>query len=401
MAQLVSITNLTSGADIDGNSTAATASISPASNNLILVAVNSRTNITADPNQATLTGNGLTWVAIATIVWDTTSASRKRITLFRGLGASPTSGAISIDFGGQNQTDVDWVVDQAAGIDTSGANGAGAVVQSATNKDETATSPTLTVTLGAFSNTNNATYGVLASDGSHTLSSVGAGFSQLATNETQGGGSGIDIVSEWKVSNDTTVDATFSANAMLGGIAIEIKAEVIGFDAVSNSGYQTASASYSWNHTTNGANRYLEVDIAMLSVAGSSVTSITYGGVAMTFLGAKASASGAVSIEMWGLINPTIGTNSIAVTLSTGLDSIGSAISLDGVHQVSPTEGFNSASATNIGAADAIVNVTTVADNDWVIGAVASSDTSITANQTSRNNTTGTLGSGADETTGR
>src|ERR1019366_5497518 len=44
--------------------------------------------------------------------------------------------------------------------------------------------------------------------------------------------------------------------------------------------------------------------------------------------------------------------------------------------------------------------VTPVANNTWIHAAVATDDSSITANQTSRNNVTGATGSGADEDTG-
>lgn len=140
----------------------------------------------------------------------------------------------------------------------------------------------------------------------------------------------------------------------------------------------------------------------MLSVAGSSVSGITYDSVALTKLGHVASVSGAVRAELWGLVAPNIGTHVIEVTLSAALDSVGSACSFTGVHQTSPTEGLNSATATNIGASDATVDVTTVADNDWVIDCVATDDTAITvgAGQTSRNNSTGTVGSGAMSTEG-
>lgn len=215
----VSIANKTTGTDVDGNSTAATASITPGSNNLILLTVSSRTAISTDPNQPTATGNGLTWVVVGSIVWDTTSASRKRITLLRALGASPSAGAVSIDFGAQNQTDVVWSVDEVSGIDTSGTNGSGAIVQFATNKDESVTAPTLTVTLAAFSDVNNATFGGFCSDVAGTVSSAGSGF---ALSGTAGGNN--PLGTEFRADNDTTVDLTFSGNGMMGGIAVEIKA---------------------------------------------------------------------------------------------------------------------------------------------------------------------------------
>jgi hypothetical protein len=137
----------------------------------------------------------------------------------------------------------------------------------------------------------------------------------------------------------------------------------------------------------------------MLSLA-QTVSGITYNGVAMTFLGARNSVTGAARIETWGLIAPTSGTNTIAVTLTGAIASTGVAVSYTGVHQTSPTEAFNSNQATNVGAADATVTVTPVTDKTWVHAAVATDDTSITAGQTNRNSISGAGGSGANEDTG-
>ena len=176
----------------------------------------------------------------------------------------------------------------------------------------------------------------------------------------------------------------------------------VAFDAASNSGYQTAQSTYSWSHTCTGSDRFLTVGVSMLSVAGSSVSSITYNGVALSLIRARASAAGAIRAELWGLINPASGANTIVVTLSAALDSIGNAVSFSGVNQTLAYEAANDASATNVGAADATVDITTVANNDWGVDVVATTDTAITvgAGQTSRGNVTGTLGSGAMSTEG-
>ena len=172
----------------------------------------------------------------------------------------------------------------------------------------------------------------------------------------------------------------------------------IQFDSASNSGYQAASSSYSWSHTCSGSNRFLSVDIAVLSVLGTTVTGITYNSIALSFLGSKTSGTGSDRIETWGLIAPATGSNTIAVTLSASVASSGVAVSYTGVHQTSPTEGFNSNEGTNGGSpADATVDITSVANNCWIHAAVATNDTTITANQTTRNNVSGALGSGADE----
>jgi hypothetical protein len=100
------------------------------------------------------------------------------------------------------------------------------------------------------------------------------------------------------------------------------------------------------------------------------------------------------------LVAPSVGSYSVAVTLSASVSSAGTSTSYGGVHQTSPTEGFNSAQATNVGAADASVSITSVADNCWIHAVCATDDTAVTPNQTSRNNVTGALGSGVSEDTG-
>jgi hypothetical protein len=115
------------------------------------------------------------------------------------------------------------------------------------------------------------------------------------------------------------------------------------------------------------------------------------------FVGAQSTVSAVGRVECWRVVAPVAGTKTIQVNLSGSIASASTAVSYTGVNQTSPTEGFNSAQATNVGAADATVSITTVADNCWVHGAIATDDTAITANQTSRNNVTGVGGSGADE----
>lgn len=220
----VTAANLTAGVDADGNSSSTTASVTPTANKLQLLTIRSRTGISADPNTPTATGNGLTWVTVNSIVYDSASSSRKRITVLRAMGSAPTSGTIAIDFGGQNQTSVGWVLDEISGVDISGTNGSGAIVQSATNSDETVTTGTLTVTLSAFSSSKNATFGAFAEGGNGTYTK-GTGFTELAS--VADGTDLIDLLTEFRSDNDTSVDATDSVNSELGGIAIEIRAAAV------------------------------------------------------------------------------------------------------------------------------------------------------------------------------
>ncbi len=220
-------TNLTKSGSSTGASSYNTASVSPGANRLQLLTVASRTGITANSNQPTVTGCGLTWVAIATVVYDDTSSSRKRVTLFRALGASPSSGALTIDFGGQSQTHCQWNLDESAsGFDTSGTNGSGAIVQSVTNKDSAGTATTLTGTLAAFGSANNATYGACVNGGASSSLTQGSGFTKIADDFTS---ANLDVMTEFRSDNDTTVDFSCASGDELGIIAIEIKASGTAF----------------------------------------------------------------------------------------------------------------------------------------------------------------------------
>lgn len=175
-------------------------------------------------------------------------------------------------------------------------------------------------------------------------------------------------------------------------------------DAVSNSGYQSSASSLSWSHIWSGPNRFLAIDITLLS-ANDTVTACTYGGATCTLIGVKNVAGGTGRVECWGIKQsdsgaPTAGANTIAVTISGSLSCTGTAVSYVGVDQTTATETFNSASAINVGAADATVAITTVTDNCWVHAALMTNDTSVTAGQTTRNNVTGAAGSGCSEDSG-
>lgn len=228
---------LTSGSSTTNASSYNTASITPSANVLILVAVLSAINVL--PNAPTLSGNSLTYVQIATVTFNTIATPLSRLTLFRAMGASPSTGPITIDFGGQTQGSCLWSVAEFAGVNTGGTNGSAAIVQSATNQVN-ASASALTVTLGAFSSVDNATYGAFGSDvvGSFT---PGTDFSEIHdVNIATPSGT---LFTEWKATNDTSVDATPNTTADMGGIAVEIAAAGGGSSSVSPSVSPSASIS--------------------------------------------------------------------------------------------------------------------------------------------------------------
>lgn len=212
----------TSGDGTDNQATYTTASITPTADRLVLAWVlNVRGSGTA--TQPTLSGNGLTWVAVNSVVTTAT-----RLTLYRAMGAAPSAGVVTITPGDANTVRVLWSISEFSGIDTGGTNGSAAVVQSAVNN---ANSTSVTATLAAFGSASNATAGgfvVLANSRTWT---EGGGFTPISGGTHDLAGENVSIFSEFRADNDTTVDASISgAGAQLRVVGVEIKAAAVTAD---------------------------------------------------------------------------------------------------------------------------------------------------------------------------
>jgi len=215
----VTATNLeTSGTGTDATSFD-TGSISPTLGRLVLVSVSSVSTASAPVNIPTVSGAGMTWTQVATAL--ETENSYRRITLFRGVSVG-NSGALTLDFAGESQLRCGWSITEINNVDTGGTNGANAIVQSATAVQSDAGSYTgLTVTLGAFSSTNNATFGAVQQQTGGVIT-PGSGFTELG--ETSALDSIAVTQTQWKNSNDTSVDWSWASGVSRAtAIAIELK----------------------------------------------------------------------------------------------------------------------------------------------------------------------------------
>lgn len=204
--------NLTSGENNADHTSATTASITPSADRLVVACVVQRRG--ADGTAApTLSGNSLTYVQIATIEFQ----ARRRITCFRAMGASPTTGAITIDYSAATQKSSHWSVFEFDGVDTTGTNGSGAVVQSATNSG-TATSSN--VTLAAFGDaTNNAAVGATGIDDVLAVTPE-TGYAEIH----DVGAAGLQTIeTEWNTGEDLSVTASWTGTQIWGMIGIEVK----------------------------------------------------------------------------------------------------------------------------------------------------------------------------------
>lgn len=160
-------------------------------------------------------GAGMTWVKVAEAQFKTVSSPVATVAVFRAL---VTSGA-----GGGNITFTYSVVAETglmqcwefSNVDTSGTNGSGAIVQSDTFANDSTAAPV--ITLATFASSINAAFGAF-SDGEQSGTLVeGSGF-------TKGTMPSATTLSEWKNTQDITVDCTRTGAVDMGGVAIEIKA---------------------------------------------------------------------------------------------------------------------------------------------------------------------------------
>ena len=201
-----------------GSSPYATSSHTPTANALQVVGVLVESGNADDASG--IAGCGLTWHLLDTIA--ATGNNVGRIYVFYSMGASPSTGALSITTGAHDVVAWSWI--EFTGVDTSGVDGAGAIVQSA--KAQTTTSGSggsVTATLAAFASANNWTYGFGFVDTYGGLPVVGSGFTAAGAGYDSAGYGACRA--EYLAGNDTTVDmSNTTAYVDMAVIALEIKA---------------------------------------------------------------------------------------------------------------------------------------------------------------------------------
>jgi hypothetical protein len=105
-------------------------------------------------------------------------------------------------------------------------------------------------------------------------------------------------------------------------------------NGTSSSSSSTNTNTLTWAHTVaSGTNRALFVELAIDGL-GAPVTGVTYDGVAMTFVGRT---SGNHAVEIWSLVNPTVGTANVVVNFGGNTAVAAGATTFNGVDQTSPT----------------------------------------------------------------
>jgi hypothetical protein len=155
----------------------------------------------------------------------------------------------------------------------------------------------------------------------------------------------------------------------------------IAFDSVSTSANMEDVGTATWSHTVGaGSDRVLLVGVRSRSFGSAPVVgSITYGGVSMSLQQATTfnySGSSWIGVEVWKLVNPTVGTANVVVTATYGYDDASAvALSFTGVDPTTPIEAAGNTVASTA-AATATASVTTLTANALVASFIYSRATS-------------------------
>src|SRR5262245_21979304 len=92
-------------------------SYTPTANRIVIAATVSSKG-TSPPNTPTISGNGLTWSSpIITVQFGTIASALSIITAWWGVGASPSTGVTTFDFGGVTQNGIAWSIFEVPGCD--------------------------------------------------------------------------------------------------------------------------------------------------------------------------------------------------------------------------------------------------------------------------------------------
>jgi hypothetical protein len=200
-----------------------TASVTLTANRLYLLGVGGV--LTDSTPLPTITSSGATWAAVAGVSHSSIASPDVRTLVFRTMVGSDQTGAITIDYGASTMEACNWILTEWTGIDTGGTNGSGAIVQSATARNDSATS--IAVTLAAFADAvNNAAFGLGCANTTDaiTLDSSPGTYTALG-DQTHAGALLIShIRGEYRVGEDTSVAFATASTRSWGAVAIEIKA---------------------------------------------------------------------------------------------------------------------------------------------------------------------------------
>ena len=177
-----------------------------------------------------------------------------------------------------------------------------------------------------------------------------------------------------------------NASALLGLLLLcllpHLHAQVAVDSSSSSSTHLTGNGTktLTFPHTTaNTANRILIVGVSIniTNVAATTVSGVTYNGIAMSQVGAHNDAGNTRRVELWSLLNPATGTNNVVVSVNipaaASVGVVAGATTLTGVDQSVPLGTFVSADGAAGGNSQADVSSVV---NGMVLDTVATGEAS-------------------------
>lgn len=213
----ITATHMADVADSVDRSTYTTSTYTPgAAGRLVLISITHRSGAGGTADSGTPTGACITGATLVSSIGLPPSGVIKT-EVWRALSTS-SAGTISIPTG--SNTLCIAHVTEFTGVDTTTNYG---VVQNATNSGSATTA--LSVTLAAFGNTANATFGAFGGSNSLTKTPK-AGWTELH-DDIAPGGEFSDLETQFIATNDTNPQATFPSNAAFGAVGIELKAAAL------------------------------------------------------------------------------------------------------------------------------------------------------------------------------
>jgi hypothetical protein len=193
--------------------------------NALLLAYVTNTKASA-PNTPTFSGNGLTWVQVDTMTFNTVGSATERLTVFRAQGASPTSGTGTADFAGATQTGCIVQVVEVINADATAANGANAIVQHPTNTADTTANPTINHSAISISGTNMLISAYADSVNSTSDSTPDTGYTEISEQSYATPNTGFTLSYKLAVTSGTLTTSTATSRNW-GVSLIEVKPAII------------------------------------------------------------------------------------------------------------------------------------------------------------------------------
>lgn len=213
----ITTSHLTNGKS-GGATSFLTASITPRAGELVIVTVFQNMS-PGTPNEPTVSGCGLTFEKIVTVV-NSVDLSQ-RVTAFRAMGDAPTTGQLTINCAGQTQTSIFWGVELFANVNRSLTEGEGGIVQSTSKSENNSDPMSMTLTLSAFGDAKNATYAAMIGP---DIIATPSGFTSIFSDD-QDLGPDNNVKAVFKAGNSTSTVFTSTGGGanVATGIAFEIR----------------------------------------------------------------------------------------------------------------------------------------------------------------------------------